>query len=281
MRWLFAALLILVAAIAAQGELITHSVGGGAVSSGVTPLTCASGTTGILYQKSGKVACDSTFTYDGTSAIGLPSTAAFSSTGNITFRAGSTGVFGIMSFTTGGGVGWQFQNPTANLIALTDNTSDIGTTGANRPRDLWLGRNASVIGTITNAGMASDATHTDATVCKDTTSHTFFFGSGAAGICLGTSSIRFKHNVLPLEVGLQELLHLDAVSYHYNEGYGDPSQKLYGFTAEQVSTVLPELVRQDVEGKPQSVDWAGLVPVLVRAIQQQQVEIEDLKRRIR
>jgi hypothetical protein len=65
MRWLFAALLIIVAAIAAQGELITHSVGGGSVIAGVTPVTCSSGTTGVLFQSSGKVGCDSGFTYAG------------------------------------------------------------------------------------------------------------------------------------------------------------------------------------------------------------------------
>jgi len=65
MRWLFAALLILVAAIAAQGELITHSVGGGSVIAGVTPVTCSSGTAGVLFQSSGKVGCDSGFTYAG------------------------------------------------------------------------------------------------------------------------------------------------------------------------------------------------------------------------
>jgi hypothetical protein len=117
-----------------------------------------------------------------------------------------------------------------------------------------------------------------ATVCEDTTTHALYFGSGAAGICKGTSSIRFKHDILPLEAGIEEILRLGTVSYYLNEGYGDSSRKLYGFTAEQMYEVLPELVWVGKDGRPDSIDWAGLVPVLVNAIKWQQAEIDDLKK---
>ena len=134
---------------------------------------------------------------------------------------------------------------------------------------------------FTTPSISSDATHTSVTLCEDSTTHAAYFGSGTAGICLGTSSARFKNSILPMQAGLEELLHLDTISFRYNEGYGDGgARRLYGFTAEQVAEVMPELVGLDVDGKPQSVDWAGLVPVLVRAIQQQQAEIEALKRRL-
>ena len=38
------------------------------------------------------------------------------------------------------------------FIFLTDNARDIGATGANRPRDLWLARNADVVGNLTVHG---------------------------------------------------------------------------------------------------------------------------------
>lgn len=44
--------------------------------------------------------------------------------------------------------------------------------------------------------------------------------------------------------------------------------------------VLPKLVGIDVQGKANTADYLGLVPVLVKAVQQQQAEIDDLKRRI-
>lgn len=128
--------------------------------------------------------------------------------------------------------------------------------------------------------ITSDATHTDATVCEDTTSHKLFSGSGTAGICLGTSSSRYKHDIIDLVAGLQQIMGLQPVSYHYNRGFGDPDKPLYGFTAENVVKELPQLVELDKDGRPNRVDYMGVVPVLVRAVQQQQAEIEDLKQRL-
>lgn len=134
-------------------------------------------------------------------------------------------------------------------------------------------------GSIINTGITSDATHTDATICEDTTTHQFYFGSGAAGICLGTSSLRYKTDVASLDRGLADVMRTETISYHYRPGYGDPSRLLYGFAAEQMEQVMPELVGHDGDGLPNSVDWAGIVPVLVRAIQQQQLEIKQLRDR--
>lgn len=132
--------------------------------------------------------------------------------------------------------------------------------------------------TMSLPNITTDATHTDSTLCQDTTTHKVYFGSGAAGICLGTSSLRFKRDWLPLESGLKEVMKLDLGTYYYKAGFGDSGAKIkYGFNAENVNEVLPDLVGLDSEGRPNSVDWAGMVPVLAKAIQQQQMEIEALK----
>lgn len=128
--------------------------------------------------------------------------------------------------------------------------------------------------------IASDATHTDSTVCQDTTTHNLYAGSGTLGICLGTSSARFKHGIAPLAPGLAEIMRLRPVSYYLNAGHGDPAKQLYGFTAEDMRPVLPKLVGLDAGGNPSSADYLGLVPVLVKAVQEQQAEIEALKRQI-
>ncbi len=127
--------------------------------------------------------------------------------------------------------------------------------------------------------IATDATHTDATVCEDTTTHALYFGSGTAGICLGTSSLRFKWDVRDLRPGLAEVLATRPIAYRYRSGYGGEGVK-YGFAAEEVEKTLPELVGHDAEGLPNAVDWAGAVPVLWHALQEQQREIEALKARL-
>jgi hypothetical protein len=127
--------------------------------------------------------------------------------------------------------------------------------------------------------ITTDATHTDSTVCQDTTTHGLYFGSGTAGICLGTSSARFKHDIAPLGVGLDQIMKLEPVAYKLNEDHGDPNKLLYGFTAEQGGKALPALAGVDGEGKPSSFDYLGVVPVLVKAMQEQQKEIDRLKSR--
>jgi hypothetical protein len=63
--WLIA--LLLVGPV--WGDGITNPGGSSSIISGTTPITCTSGTTGVLYQSGGKVTCDTTFTSDGAGQI--------------------------------------------------------------------------------------------------------------------------------------------------------------------------------------------------------------------
>jgi hypothetical protein len=136
-------------------------------------------------------------------------------------------------------------------------------------------------GTVLLPSITADTAHTDATVCEDTTTHSLYSGSGTIGICLGTSSARYKHSIAELNAGLDQIMQLRPVSYYLNADHGNPDHLLYGFTAEQGGTVLPDLMGVDASGRPNTFDYLGVVPVLVRAVQQQQAEIEQLKRTLR
>lgn len=126
--------------------------------------------------------------------------------------------------------------------------------------------------------ISSDATHTDATLCEDSTTHALYSGSGTLGICLGLSRKDAKAGIIPLVAGLSQVLALAPKSYFYKPGHGfDPKKQYYGFLAEDVVNVLPKLVPLDAKGKPQTVDILGMVPVLVRAMQEQQAEIISLR----
>lgn len=128
--------------------------------------------------------------------------------------------------------------------------------------------------------ISSDATHTDASVCEDTTSHALYSGSGTLGICLGTSSARYKHGITDLAMGLPEIMALKPKAYYLNKDHGDPRKQLYGFMAEDVVKVLPKLVGLDKKGQPNTADYLGMIPVLVKAVQQQQVEIAALQKKL-
>lgn len=133
-------------------------------------------------------------------------------------------------------------------------------------------------GTLAVQGIGSDATHTDTTVCQDTTTHLFLAGSGTAGICLGNSTMRTKMNIEPISQGLTQIAEVQPISYYYRPGTGhDTNRKLYGFTAEQMYGVMPELVGLDKDGRPNSVDYMGVVPVLVHAVQELKAQVDELR----
>ena len=92
--------------------------------------------------------------------------------------------------------------------------------------------------------------------------------------------MRFKHDIAPLSAGLKQVMALEPISYKLNADHGDPDHTLYGFTAEQGGSVLPQLMMVDAQGKPNTFDYLGVVPVLVKAIQEQQAQIEQLKHQL-
>lgn len=132
---------------------------------------------------------------------------------------------------------------------------------------------------ILNA-LASDAAQTDVTVCAESTTGQLLKGSGTLGICLGTSSIRYKQpdTFKPLSDGLEQLAALKPINYRYIKGYGDDgAREQYGFLAEDVVSVLPKLVGLDDKDRPNSVDLVGMIPIIIKAIQELKADNDNLK----
>lgn len=134
--------------------------------------------------------------------------------------------------------------------------------------------------TIQFTALASDAATTDNTVCVNS-SGTILKGSGTLGICLGTSSARYKDGIVNIADGLDEVMRLQPVNFTYKKDLGhDPSKIQYGFTAEQVYKVLPALVDLDAERRPNTVDILGMVPIIVRGMQQMQHTNDNFEARL-
>lgn len=128
--------------------------------------------------------------------------------------------------------------------------------------------------------LSTDATLTSRTVCQNTANNALHFGSGVSGICLGTSSLRYKMGVDHAVPGLAAVLEMQPVSFLYRKGYGDDgARRQLGFLAEDMVKAAPGLVGYDTAGRPNTIDYMGVVPVLVEAIKELHEEIERLKRR--
>lgn len=126
---------------------------------------------------------------------------------------------------------------------------------------------AFVIGNGTS-GSLSDAFKVmfngDATVSNDLTV------SGDVNI---SSDARLKSNIVSLGSTLSKLLLIDGKSYTMNKS-GD--EKI-GILAQEVQEVFPELVSKD-DNEMLSVNYQGLVPVLINAVKEQEDKISRLEK---
>lgn len=129
--------------------------------------------------------------------------------------------------------------------------------------------------------IASDAALTDTTVCQDTTNHGLFAGSGALGVCLGTSGRQFKTDFAPMTAGLNEIMKINLWNYRYKPGYGDGGARMqYGPTAQDVEAVLPDLAGYNAKGETINYDWGALIPISLKAIQQLKHDNDNLRHEI-
>jgi len=110
------------------------------------------------------------------------------------------------------------------------------------------------------------------------------FGSAGFGLITTTSSdVRIKKNIVSIESALDKVNALRGVYFEFDKNneleVSVPHGKTrVGLIAQEVETIIPEAVIDgDNDGTPKSVDYTGLVGVLVKAIQELKAEIDELK----
>ena len=87
------------------------------------------------------------------------------------------------------------------------------------------------------------------------------------------SDARLKANILSLGATLSKLLQIDGKTYTMKKDSND--KKKIGLLAQDIEKVFPELVTETNDIK--SVNYQGLIPVLINAMKEQQSEIDELK----
>lgn len=102
-------------------------------------------------------------------------------------------------------------------------------------------------------------------------------GSIRCASYLTTSDARLKKNIQKIENPLEKLKHIDGVYYDWMN-YTDDKNKNVGVLAQQVASVLPEAVSEGEHGM--AVNYQSLIALLINAVNEQQLIIEDLKNRI-
>lgn len=100
------------------------------------------------------------------------------------------------------------------------------------------------------------------------------------------SDRRLKKNIKTIKSGLESVLSINPVSFEWIDNKGRPDRVCYGVIAQEVAEVIPELVMNlneiipDLEADKLAVDYNGILPFLISAIQEQQILINDLRKEV-
>ena len=101
----------------------------------------------------------------------------------------------------------------------------------------------------------------------------------------GISDVRLKENIRDLDDGLNAVLALQPRKFDWKEGKGANIKNARGFIAQEFEQVFPDMIEQWIDEPPEGEEHykavnANLIPVLVKAIQEQQAMIDEMKAEI-
>jgi len=229
----------------------------------------------------------------------------YSGIGTITNLSGvNINVTGVVTATSfvGSGANLTGIANTANIVstAITTGTLNVTTSAVIGSGVTINSSGINVTGVVTATsfvGNGSNLTGAGSTVFDDTTTNQEFFPlftsttSGtitASGISTSkltynpstgamtavdfnsTSDINLKENIHTVGNALEITEQLRGVSFDWKE----TGRSSYGVIAQELEEVLPELVKN---GEVKSVNYNGIIGVLIEAVKELKKEIEDLK----
>jgi hypothetical protein len=96
------------------------------------------------------------------------------------------------------------------------------------------------------------------------------------GAYLGPSDARLKKAVKSLNYGLDELLRLRPVSFEWKDG--EDGKLNLGLIAQEVESIIPEIVERNKDtAGTMGLNYSSLIPILIKAVQEQQSIIQEQK----
>ena len=108
--------------------------------------------------------------------------------------------------------------------------------------------------------------------------HVFRFKMTPNG-AVSTSDRRLKKNIAPLSNNLAMVRQLEPKTFNFkSDPEGAPTS--YGFIAQEVQEILPDLVSEADNGKQLTLSYTGFIPIAVGAIKEQQTQIAALEAKV-
>jgi hypothetical protein len=191
--------------------------------------------------------------------------------------SGSTGWGVIGSASSAGGIGVQGSN-TSTGVAIS--ASSIGGKGV-----YSVGATEGVYGQAANNtatgvyGFAPSAGTGNAIFGDAQGSFSAWAGNYDGDVqaraYYNSSDARLKKDIKDASYGVGELMKLRPVSYKWKAAHDSANHN--GFLAQEVQKIFPEAVRVNGATGMLAVDYTALIPVAIRAIQQQEARIKELE----
>ncbi len=105
------------------------------------------------------------------------------------------------------------------------------------------------------------------------------------------SDLRLKENISPITSALDKIMLINGKRFNYIDVLGEDlkviplreriTKPTYGFIAQELIEVLPEIVAEPDElNEYYSVNYTAIIPLLVEAIKEQQLQIAELQQQI-
>jgi hypothetical protein len=125
---------------------------------------------------------------------------------------------------------------------------------------------------------------------RDITNAVYRFRVSGAGTIFATnttissiSDVRLKENIQDLDTGLDAIMALRPRKYDWKPESGNTGKNVRGFIAQEVEAIFPDLIDEsEIEGETTYKSLRqDFIPILVKAIQEQQAQIEELKELIK
>jgi hypothetical protein len=180
----------------------------------------------------------------------------------------ATSFFGDGSGLTGAGIGSTGSINTSGIITATSffgNGSGLTGAGSTVFNDLTTNQEffplftSTIAGTITASGIStSKLTYNPSS------------GEVTAVDFNSTSDVNLKTNIHTVENALETVSSLRGVSFDWKEN----GKKSYGVIAQELQEILPDLVKN---AEVKSVNYNGIIGVLIEAVKELKKEIEELK----
>ena len=213
----------------------------------------------------------SAFYGDGSNLTGIDATALKDSGGNVKIQANESGAVltGILTTSSDVNVGGN--------LTVTGNLQVDGTTTTINSTTLTIDD----LNIVVASGAANAAAADGAGLTVDGANATFTYASSGdkfvsnkdveAPNFNATSDITLKENVSIIDGALDMIGQLNGISWNWKSD-GRPS---LGVSAQNVETVVPQLVSKNSIHK--AVNYNGLIGVLIEAVKEQQVQINELR----